>query len=174
MKVYTYAPPKLKASAKRIIVRDETGAMACSFQRVYANKVVQAGNYLFDIDWSAQVDAYSPDGRLLFQCRKTTPWLGRPRFAVHRCDSLDSYPVTFTSWQKLAPSFEIIYDGQRFFIKKELLDRAAFMLGNQVLARWSFKPIDGFKARLEIEAECPIQEPEFFVVLFHCLFHIGN
>ncbi|WP_444939717.1 tubby C-terminal domain-like protein [Paenibacillus harenae] len=30
------------------------------------------------------------------------------------------------------------------------------------------------KAELEIEAASPIQEPEFFVALFHCIFYIGD
>lgn len=34
------------------------------------------------------------------------------------------------------------------------------------LARWKMKTTEWFKTYLEIEEECPIQEPEFFFVFF--------
>ncbi|MBT2293687.1 hypothetical protein J7E73_32265 [Paenibacillus albidus] len=174
MKSYSYNPPKLKPSTKRIEVTDEEGNVACTFQRVYPNSVVKVCNYMFDIDWSAQVNVYSTDGHLVFQCKKTAPWLGRPEYIVQRCNTKDFFRVTYTTWQTLAPEFKITYQNQEYILKKDMLDWAKFLQGEEELARWKMKPTEWFKTRLEIEAACPIQEPEFFVALFQCIFYIGN
>lgn len=174
MKRYTYVPPKLKPSTKRIEVTDEEGNVVCTFQRVYPNAVARVCNYVFDIDWSARVNVYSTDGLPVIQCKKTTPWFGRPAYVVQHCNTQDTYRVTYTTWQKLAPEFKITHLNHEYVLKKEVLDWAKFLQAGEELARWKMKPTEWFKAQLEIEAACPIQEPEFFVAVFHCIFYIGD
>lgn len=174
MKTYTYIPPKIKHSTKRVEVTDEEGNVACTFQRVYSNVIARVCNYVFDIDWFAQVNVYSKEGLPVFHCKKTTRWIGRPEYIVQRCNTQDTYHVTYMTWQKLAPEFKITHRDHEYVLKKELLDWAKFLNAGEELARWKMKPKEWFKTQLEIEAACPILEPEFFIALFHCIFYIGD
>lgn len=174
MKRYSYFPPKLKPSAKRIEVTDEDGNVVCTFQRVYSNAIARVCNYVFDIDWSARVNVYSADGQPVIQCQKKTPWFGKPEYVVQYCNTQDTCHVTYKTWQKLAPEFKITHRNQEYVMKKDILDWAKFLHEGVELARWKTKPREWFKAELEIEDACPIQEPEFFVALFHCIFYIGD
>jgi hypothetical protein len=175
VKRYTYVPPKLKPSTKRIEVTDEEGKVACTFQRVYPNYIAKLCDYVFSIDWSAQVNVYSTDDLLVFQCKKMTPWFGRPEYIIQRCTAAEeTYRVTYTTWQKLAPEFKVAHLNHEYALKKEVLDWAVFLQAGEELARWKMKPTEWFKTTLEIEANCPIQEPEFFVALFHCIFCVGD
>ncbi|MCM3493798.1 MULTISPECIES: hypothetical protein [Paenibacillus] len=174
MKIFSYNPPKLKPSTKRTKVKDEQGNVVCWFERVYPNVIAKMCNYVFGIDWSAQIQVYSADGHPVFQCNKKTPWLGRPEYSVQRSDTQDVFRVTYKSWQKVAPEFKVTYQDQEYVIKKDMFDWAKFMHSGKELARWRMKTTEGFKVRLEIEEASPIQEPEFFVALFHSIFLIGD
>jgi len=174
MKTFYYTPPKLKASTQRIEVKDEQGNVCCTFRRVYPNALVKWGNVIFDIDWSASVEVYSSEGQPIFQCSKKTPWIGKPEYFVQNNCTQDTFRVTYTTWQKVAPEFKVTYRDQEYALKKDLFDWAKFMKSGEVLAKWQMKPSEWFKVRLEIEADCPIQEPGFFVALFQTIFYIGD
>ncbi|WDM23042.1 tubby C-terminal domain-like protein [Paenibacillus polymyxa] len=174
MRVFFYNPPKLKPSTKRIEVKDEQENVVCTFRRVYPNTLVKWCNFIFDFDWIARVEVISAEGHSIFQCTKKTPWFGRPEYFVNHNKTQDAYHITYTTWQKIAPEFKVTYQDQEYVIKKDLLDSAKFMQSDRVLAKWQMKPSDWFKARLEIEADCPIQEPGFFVALFQNIFYIGD
>lgn len=76
MKIFSYNPPKLKPSTKRTKVKDEQGNVVCWFERVYPNVIAKMCNYVFGIDWSAQIQVYSADGHPVFQCNKKHHGLG--------------------------------------------------------------------------------------------------
>ena len=82
MRKYSYAPPKLKDSTKIIEVIDEKGNVVCKFKRTYNNFIAKFAAYLWSFDWNAQVDVYSIDGKRVYQCKKTTKWVGAPYYQV--------------------------------------------------------------------------------------------
>lgn len=174
LKSYSYNPPKLKPSSKPVEVTNEEGEVVCTLKRSYPNLAAKVCVFIFDIDWSAQVEVFSREGQPVFQCKKRSLWFGRPEYIIQRCNTEEVFHVTYLTWQKVAPEFKITYQDQEYVLKKEMLDWARFLQAGKELARWRMKSKDGFKTRLEIEADCPIQEPEFFVALFHCLFYIGD
>ncbi|WP_163099957.1 hypothetical protein [Peribacillus alkalitolerans] len=174
MQKYTYAPPMLKPSIKMIDVIDDQGNVVCNFKRTYKNFMTKIGNYIFDIDWSTQIDVYTNDRDIVYQCKKLSPWFGKPSYIVINCKTNEDYKVSYKSWQKVAPEFRITNNSSEFIVKKELMDWARFYHQGKEVARWKMKSTELFKTYLEIERECPIQEPEFFVCLFQCIFFVGD
>ncbi|MGP7817650.1 tubby C-terminal domain-like protein [Niallia sp. 01092] len=174
MQKFSYSPPKFKPSTKIIDVMDEQGNVVCKFKRTYKNLIAKIGNYIFDIDWSVQYDAYSNDGDIVFQSKKVTKWFGRPEYNVFNCKTNEEFNVSYKTWQKIAPEFLITNNTSEYVLKKELMDWVRFYHQGKEVARWNRKATELFKTYLEIEEDCPIQDPEFFICLFQNIFYVGD
>jgi hypothetical protein len=174
MQKFTYSQPKIKDSTKLIDVIDEQGNVKCKFKRTYKNFIVRMVNYWRSFDWFAQIDVFSYDEELVYQCKKTTKWLGRPYYQVINCKTNEVFQITYKSWLKIAPEFLITNQSDEFTMKKEVMDWVRFYHQGKEVARWRMKISEWFKSYLELEDDCPIQEPEFFICLFQTIFYVGD
>ena len=174
MQKYTYSPPKVKDSAKLIDVVDEQGSVKCKFKRTYKNSLVRWIAYLGSFDWYAQIDVYSNEGELVYTCKKTTKWVGYPYYQVINYQTNETFQITYKSWQKITPEFDIKGEKIELNMRKEMLDGARVYLHGKEIARWKMKTTEWFKTHVEIEDDAPIQDPEFFISLFQCIFYIGD
>jgi hypothetical protein len=59
-------------------------------------------------------------------------------------------------------------------MKKEVMDWVRFYHQGKEVARWRMKISEWFKSYLELEDDCPIQDPEFFICLFQTIFYVGD
>lgn len=174
MQKYTYSPPKMKDSTKLIDLVDEQGDVICKFKRTYKNFLIRMITYLRSFDWYAQIDVYSNDGELIYICKKTTKWVGHPYYQVINCKTNEVFHINYKSWQKIAPKFIITSQTIEFTMKNEVMDCVRVYHQDKEVARWKMKTSEWFKTYLEIEDRSPIQNPEFFVCLFQCIFYIGD
>lgn len=174
MHKYNYSPPKIKISTKLVDVLDEQGNVRCRFRRKYKNLLVRMINLWESFDWYAQVDVFSAEGELLYYCKKTSKWLGRPFYQVFNCKTNEVYHVTYTSWQKVAPEFVITGPSIELVMKKDFMDWARLYYEGREIARWKMKTSEWFKTYLEIEEDSPIQDPEFFIGFCQCIIYIGD
>ncbi|WP_458415375.1 hypothetical protein ACNQFZ_12100 [Schinkia sp. CFF1] len=174
MQKYTYSPPKIKDSTKLIDVMDEQGNVKCRFKRTYKNLLVRLINYLGSFDWYTQIDVYSNNGELIYHCKKTAKWVGHPYYHIFNCKTNEIFQVTYKTWQKIAPEFLITSPSHEFTMKKEVMDWARLYHQGKEVARWKMKTTEWFKTYLEIEETSPIQDPEFFICLFQCIFYVGD
>lgn len=174
MQKYTYSPPKIKDSVKLINVIDEQQNVRFKFKRTYKNLLVRLINYWWSFDWFTQVDVYSNDGELVYQCKKTTKWVGHPYFQVLNLTTNEVFQITYKNWLKIAPEYLITSQSNEFTMKKEVMDWVRLYYQGKEVARWKMKTTEWFKTYLEIEEDSPIQDPEFFICLFQCIFYIGD
>ena len=107
MQIYTYSPPKIKDSTILVNVLDQQGDVVCRFKRNYKNILTRIVSYIWNFDWYVQVDVYSNDRDIVYQCIKKTKWLGKPTYKVINCLTKEEYEVSYISWQKVAPEFRI-------------------------------------------------------------------
>ncbi|HDR8162169.1 tubby C-terminal domain-like protein [Bacillus thuringiensis] len=173
MKKYTYLPPKIKHSSKSVDVIDETGNKVFTFKRNYKNILTRMTTYAWDIDWNVQIDVYSNDGGIIYQCKKTK-WLGNPKYKVINCLTSEEYEVSYISRQTISPKLLIKSEFCELIVQKVPLDWAKFYYQGKEIARWRMKTSEWFKTYLEIEEDSPIQEPEFFTSIAQILFYIGE
>ncbi|MBS4212804.1 tubby C-terminal domain-like protein [Neobacillus rhizophilus] len=174
MQKYTYSPPKIKDSTKLVDVLNQHGNVVCRFKRTYKSNLTRIVSYIWNIDWHVQIDVYSNDRDLVYQCKKTTKWVGHPYYQVFNCKTNEVFQITYKTWQKIAPEFLIISQSHEFTMKKEVMDWVRFYHQGKEVARWKMKTTEMFKTYLEIEEDCPIQDPEFFVCLLQNIFFIGD
>ena len=174
MQKYTYSPPKVKDSTKLIEVVDEQGNVICKFKRTYKNFFVRMVTYLQSFDWYAQIDVYSNKGELVYKCKKTAKWVGNPYYQVINCKTNEVSHITYKTWQNIAPEFLITTQAIECTMKKEVMDWVRVYHQGKEVARWKMKTTEWFKTYLEIEDHSPIQNPEFFICLFQCIFYIGD
>jgi hypothetical protein len=174
MQKYTYLPPKIKHSTKLVDVLDQRGNVVCSFKRNYKSTLTRIVSYIWDIDWHVQIDVYCNDSDIVYQCKKTTKWRGHPYYQVFNCKTDEVFQITYKTWQKIAPEFLITSQSNEFTLKKEVMDWVRFYHQGKEVARWKMKTTELFKTYLEIEEDCPIQGPEFFVCLFQNIFFVGD
>ncbi|MEK0224527.1 tubby C-terminal domain-like protein [Bacillus proteolyticus] len=173
MKKYTYLPPKVKHSTKLVDVIDEAGNKIFTFKRNYKNILTRMTTYVWDIDWNVQIDVYSNDRNIVYQCIKNK-WLGKPTYKVINCLTSEEYEVSYISWQVISPELLIKSEYCEFIVKKAPMDWAKFYYQGKEVARWRMKTLEWFKTYLEIEEDSPIQEPEFFTSIAQTLFYIGE
>lgn len=174
MQKYTYSPPKIKDSTKLVDVIDQHGNVVCKFKRNYINILTRMATYVWNIDWNVQIDVYSNDRNIVYQCIKNTKWLGKPTYKVINCLTSEEYEVSYITWQKVVPEFRIINNLNEYIVKKEIMDWVKVYYQGKEVARWKMKTTELFKTYLEIQEDCPIQEPEFFVCLFQNIFFVGD
>ncbi|SFA71014.1 MULTISPECIES: hypothetical protein [unclassified Bacillus (in: firmicutes)] len=174
MKKYTYLPPRFKPSSKIVDVIDAQGNVVCKFKRTYKNFLTRLVYYVTNIDWYVQIDVISNDRDIVYQCQKTTKLVGRPEYQVINCMTNEMFQVCQKSWQNIVPEFHIKYNSIDLVMKNELLDWVRIFHNGEEVARWKMKTSEWFKTHLEIEEDCPIQEPEFFVCLLQNIFCVGD
>ncbi|MDF9763472.1 hypothetical protein OKW24_005245 [Peribacillus simplex] len=174
MQKLIYFPPKIKDSTKLIDVIDEQGNVKCKFKRTFKNFITRVVTYLWSFDWYVQFDAYSNDNDLVYQCKKVTKWMGKPEYRVINYKTKEVFNVSYKSWQVVVPEFLITNDSSEYLVKKEMMDWAKLYHQGREVARWKMKTTEWFKTYLEIEEDCPIQEPEFFICLFQAIFYVGD
>jgi hypothetical protein len=174
MQKLTYFPPKIKDSTKLIDVIDEQGNVKCKFKRTFKNFITRIVTYLCSFDWYVQFDVYSNKNDLVYQCKKISKWMGRPEYRVINCKTNEVFNVSYKSWQVIVPEFLITNNSVEYLVKKDMMDWAKFYYQGREVARWKMKTTEWFKTYLEIEEECPIQEPEFFIGLFQAIFYVGD
>ncbi|PGX91148.1 hypothetical protein COE15_25445 [Bacillus cereus] len=174
MKKYTYLPPKVKDSTKSVDVIDEAGNKAFTFKRNYKNILTKIATYIWNIDWNVQIDVYSNDRDIVYQCIKNTKWLGKPTYKVINYLTGEEYEVSYISWQVVSPELLIKSESCELIVKKVPMDWAKFYYQGKEVARWRMKTSEWFKTYLEIEKDSPIQEPEFFTSIAQSLFYIGE
>jgi hypothetical protein len=86
---------------------------------------------------------------------------------VINCNTNEKYHITYKSWQVIVPEFHITSNSGEYVVKKELMGWAKFYFQDKEVARWKMKTTELFKTYFEIDDDCPIQEPEFFVCLIN-------
>jgi len=171
---YTYSPPKIKNSTKLVDVFDQYGNGVSRFKRNYKNTLTRIISYIWNIDWHVQIDVYSCDGDLVYQCKKTTKWWGSGYYQVFNCKTNEKFQIIYKTWQKIAPELHITSESNEFTMKKEVMDWVRVYHQGKEVARWKMKPTEMFKTYLEMEEDCPIQDHEFFVCLFQNIFFVGD
>ncbi|MED0982227.1 hypothetical protein [Bacillus paramycoides] len=173
MKKYTYLPPKVKHSTKLVDVMDESENKVFTFKRNYKNILTKITTYVWNIDWNVQINVYSNDRDIVYQC-KNTKWLGKPTYKVINCLTSEEYEISYISWQTISPKLLIKSESCELIVQKVPMDWAKFYYQGKEVARWKMKTSEWFKTYLEIEEDSPIQEPEFFTSIAQTLFYVGE
>lgn len=174
MRKYTYLPPKVKDSTKSVDVIDEYGNKVFTFKRKYKNILTRIATYVWNIDWNVQIDVYSNNKDIVYQCIKNTKCLGKPTYKVINYLTSEEYEVSYISWQVISPELLIKSKSCELTVRKVPMDWAKFYYQGKEIARWRMKTSELFKTYLEIEKDSPIQEPEFFTGIAQSLFYIGE
>jgi len=174
MRTYIYSPPKFKHSAKLVEVFDEQEAVVFKYRRTFNSVFARFAVWIWDIDWHVQFVAYLKDGDPIYRCAKNAKWFGRPTYRVTNCQTGEEYEVSYRSWQKVVPEFRIANRRTELVVKKEMMDWVRVYDQGKEVARWKMKMTEFYKTHLEIEENCPIQDPAFFVCLFQNIFYVGD
>ncbi len=173
LKRYVYTAPKIKNSSKLVNAYSDKGEIVAIFKRVYRNVFIKfLDSFFLDSDFFVQFDTFSPSGKIKYRGKKKVK-LGKTEFYIENCKENIIFDVSYKSFQTFAPELLIKSDKEEYIIKKNPTDWAKFYYQGIEVARWRMKTTELFKTYLEIEEDSPIQDPAFFICLFHCVFYVG-
>ncbi|MGE7928920.1 tubby C-terminal domain-like protein [Lysinibacillus xylanilyticus] len=173
MKSYTYNQPAAIESTETVAIKNDTGEISSTFQRVYSNGLKKVFDRTMDYRYFVRFDVSDVNGQPLFTCKKMSR-RGRVHFKGKDFVSGKEYMIAYDGWQIMIPDL-IITDGvQKITLNKEMEDWSVFSLDDQPIARWQaiFQETH-FEITLQIEDNSPIQHEAFFIAIGQAVLFVG-
>ncbi|GEK34572.1 tubby C-terminal domain-like protein [Kurthia sibirica] len=173
MKIYKYeVDGVLKNTATRDIFCNEI--KVGQFQRVYSNvlkKIIDASlDYKYFVRIDAQVDGYP-----IASCKKVQR-KGKIYFNAME-EGKPFYRIAYVGWKELVPDLAISNKEQMMMLHMNREGWSTFTFENNEVARWRAdynEESEQFSVELQIEGDCPFDNPALLISISHAILFIGS